>query len=78
MRPLHDGSFVLGVKSGLNRSFISINSLIPCAFSLLENKIPDRAKVSVNSHYAAFFASATAASVRTHLLGTSLSVATNF
>lgn len=35
-----------GVKNVLNRSFIPINSLIPCIFSLPENKIPARAKVS--------------------------------
>ena len=35
------------VKNVLTRSFISINSLIPCVFALPENKIIFRAKVSL-------------------------------
>ena len=35
-------------KNVLNRSFIGINSLIPCVFALPENKIPAYAKVSVS------------------------------
>jgi len=39
-------SFPSCVKSVLNRSFIHINSFIPCTFYLLENKIPARKKIS--------------------------------
>lgn len=35
-----------GVKNVLNRSFMCINSLIPCAFALPKNNIPARAKAS--------------------------------
>jgi len=37
---------MLAGQALLNRSFISINSLIPCDFAWLENKIPARTKVS--------------------------------
>jgi len=41
------------VKSGLNRSFIAINSLIPWAFALSESKILVRAKVSISISFVA-------------------------
>ena len=37
-----------GVKNVLNRSFIIINSLIPCVFALLENKIPARERQDID------------------------------
>ncbi|MFT6578199.1 MAG: hypothetical protein ACJAU3_000881 [Zhongshania sp.] len=60
MRPLHDSYFALCRrrlkaptfgKIVLNRSFMSINSLIPCDFSLPENKIPARAKIYLYLFY---------------------------
>ena len=38
-----------GVKSALKRSFISIKPIIPCAFSLLVNKIPACVKCSMTN-----------------------------
>ncbi len=56
MRPLHESHFTCMLrrlkaptvgKIVLNRSFISINSLIPCVFALPESEIIFRAKVSM-------------------------------
>ena len=55
VRPLHDSSFVLKRHQKLAVSkavsighLVSINSLIPCAFSLLANKIPARVNGSID------------------------------
>ncbi len=54
-RPLHESHFTCMLrrlkaptvgKIVLNRSFISINSLIPCVFALPKSEIIFRAKVS--------------------------------
>ena len=42
------------VKNVLNRSFIHINSLIPCIFALPESKIIFRAKVSMRNTFYLF------------------------
>ena len=50
VRPLHDSSFVLiAVSKAVSIGhLVSINSLIPCAFSLLANKIPARVNGSID------------------------------
>ncbi len=55
LRALHESHFICMLrrlkaptvgKNGLNRSFISINSLIPCVFALPKSEIIFRAKVT--------------------------------